>query len=163
MIVVSDTTPLRHLVAIGQVHLLQQLFGRVVVPETVIRELRAEKTPAIVTDWLRQLPQWLVVRTGLERKLSATDNGLDPGELEAIEIALDLASDLILLDDSHARKFALGLGLPVTGTLGVLERADVSGLLPDLPGTLARLEASGFYLSSRLRESMLMRYRSRKR
>ena len=49
----------------------------------------------------------------------------------------------------------------VTGTLGVLERADVIGILSDLPSTLARLEASGFYLSVRLRDSVLARYRSR--
>jgi predicted nucleic acid-binding protein len=51
--------------------------------------------------------------------------------------------------------------LPVTGTLGVLERADVVGILSDLPSTLIRLEASGFYLSVRLRDSVLARYRSR--
>jgi predicted nucleic acid-binding protein len=51
--------------------------------------------------------------------------------------------------------FALRRQLPVTGTLGVLERADVVGLLADLPSTLARLEASGFYLPTRLRESVL--------
>jgi predicted nucleic acid-binding protein len=49
----------------------------------------------------------------------------------------------------------------VTGTLGVLERADVVGLLSDLPSTLAWLEASGFYLSTRLPESVLARHRNR--
>jgi hypothetical protein len=43
----------------------------------------------------------------------------------------------------------------------VLERADVVGLLSDLLSTLARLEASGFYLSARLRESVLARHRNR--
>jgi predicted nucleic acid-binding protein len=51
--------------------------------------------------------------------------------------------------------------LPVTGALGVLERADVVGFLSDLPSTLARLEASGFYLSTPLRESVLARHRNR--
>jgi predicted nucleic acid-binding protein len=45
--------------------------------------------------------------------------------------------------------------------LGVLERADVLGLLPDFRQTLAALEASGFYLSARLHEAALQRYRDR--
>ena len=43
----------------------------------------------------------------------------------------------------------------------VPERADVVGLLSNLPSRLARLEASGFYLSARLRESVLARHRIR--
>lgn len=65
------------------------------------------------------------------------------------------------MDEADGRSLALGLGLPVTGTLGLLERADVLGVLADLPATLADLEASGFYLSARLRESVLVRYRRR--
>jgi predicted nucleic acid-binding protein len=65
------------------------------------------------------------------------------------------------MDDREGRSFATNRHLPVTGTLGVLERADVVGILSDLPSTLARLEASSFYLSVRLRDSVLTRYRSR--
>jgi predicted nucleic acid-binding protein len=65
------------------------------------------------------------------------------------------------MDDREGRLFALRRQLPVTGTLGVLERADVVGLLSDLPSTLAWLEASGFYLSTRLPESVLARHRNR--
>ena len=124
MIVVSDTTPLRHLIAIGKVDLLRKVYGAVVVPTAVWSELKAESTPAAVKSWLQNAPDWLQVREPL-------------------------------------RVLALGLGLPVTGTLGLLERADILGLLPDLPATLADLEASGFYLSARLRESVLDRYRRR--
>ena len=44
----------------------------------------------------------------------------------------------------------LGLGLPVIGTLGVLERADLAGFLSDFAGTVAHLESRGLYLSRRL-------------
>jgi predicted nucleic acid-binding protein len=88
-------------------------------------------------------------------------DALDPGEREAIQLASELSADLLLMDDREGRSFALRCQLPVTGTLGVLERADVVGLLSDLPSTLARLEASGFYLSTRLREPVLARHRNR--
>ena len=121
MIVVSDTTPLRHLIAIGEAELLASLYGTVIVPRAVWAELQAEAT----------------------------------------RLAAELRADLLLMDDREGRSFALRRQLPVTGTLGVLERADVVGLLSDLPSTLARLEASGFYLSARLRDSVLARHRSR--
>ena len=67
----------------------------------------------------------------------------------------------MLMDDRDGRRLALRLGLPVSGTLGVLERAEVQGLITDLPMVLEQLEASGFYLSDRLREAMLERHRLR--
>ena len=72
-----------------------------------------------------------------------------------------MKADLLLMDEADGRSLALGLGLPVTGTLGLLERADVLGVIADLPAALADLEASGFYLSARLREAVVDRYRRR--
>ena len=51
MIVVSDTTPLRHLIAIGEAELLPKLYGTVIVPGAVWAELQAEATPLIVKTW----------------------------------------------------------------------------------------------------------------
>jgi predicted nucleic acid-binding protein len=162
VIVVSDTTPLRHLIAVGEVDLLSKLYGTVIVPRAVITELQAEATPPKVRAWLDAPPGWLQVR--YPRMAIPNDpalDALDAGEREAIQLASELRADLLLMDDREGRAFALHLELPVTGTLGVLERADVTGMLPDLPSTLARLEASGFYLSTRLRDSVLARYRKR--
>jgi predicted nucleic acid-binding protein len=162
MIVVSDTTPLRHLIAIGEAELLASLYGTVIVPRAVWAELQAEATPLAVKIWLAAPPAWLEVRSSHSALSdeSALD-ALDAGEREAIQLAAELRADLLLMDDREGRSFALRRQLPVTGTLGVLERADVVGLLSDLPSTLARLEASGFYLSARLRDSVLARHRSR--
>src|ERR1035437_10129982 len=155
MIVVSDTTPLRHLVAIGEAELLPRLYGTVIVPGAVWAELQAEATPVMVKTWLevRSSPVSLPYDPALD--------ALDAGEREAIQLASELGADLLLMDDREGRSFAMRHQLPVTGTLGVLERADVVGILSDLPSTLIRLEASGFYLSVRLRDSVLARYRSR--
>jgi predicted nucleic acid-binding protein len=162
MIVVSDTTPLRHLIAIGEAELLSKLYGTVIVPGAVWTELQAEATPLVVKTWLADPPDWLQVRSSTVSVPSdpALD-ALDAGEREAIQLASELQADLLLMDDREGRSFAIRRQLPVTGTLGVLERADVVGILGNLPSTLARLEASGFYLSVRLRDSVLARYRSR--
>lgn len=63
MIVVSDTTPLRHLVAIGEAELLPRLYGTVIVPGAVWAELQAEATPVMVKTWLADAPNWLEVRS----------------------------------------------------------------------------------------------------
>ena len=161
MIVVSDTTPLRHLIAIDEVDLLHKLFGTVVVPTAVLLELRAERTPPIVKQWLDSVPAWLEVRTSAVPPSARGEEILDAGELAAIGLATELHADLLLIDDREARLFALRLGLPVTGTLGVLEQADEENLLPDLRATLKALESSGFYLSVHLREAMLERHHVR--
>ena len=162
MIVVSDTTPLRHLIAIGKVDLLRRVYGAVVVPVAVWSELQAESTPPAVKAWLQSAPAWLQVRRAREPQPGDTSlDNLDDGEREAIRLAVELKADLLLMDEAEGRSLALGLGLPVTGTLGLLERADVLGVLADLPVTLADLEASGFYLSARLRDAVLDRYRRR--
>src|ERR1019366_5407931 len=66
MIVVSDTTPLRHLIAIGKVDLLRRVYGAVVVPVAVWSELQAQSTPSAVKAWLQSAPDWLQVRRARE-------------------------------------------------------------------------------------------------
>ena len=142
--------------------LLLRVYGSVVVPEAVWSELQAESTPSAIKAWLQSAPDWLQVRRAREPVPGDTSlDNLDDGEREAIRLAVELKADLLLMDEADGRSRALGLGLPVTGTLGLLERADVLGMLADLPAALADLEASGFYLSARLRESVLGRYRRR--
>lgn len=61
MIVIADTSPINFLVIIGQERLLPDLFGRVIIPEAVLRELRASATPQIVQAWVVNIPEWLEV------------------------------------------------------------------------------------------------------
>jgi len=53
----------------------------------------------------------------------------DPGEVEAISLALELAADLLLADDRKARTVARSRNLAVAGTVGVLELAAQRGLV----------------------------------
>lgn len=63
MIAVSNTTPLRYLLAIGQAHLFFQLFEKVFVPSAVFEELSAPGAPEIVRHQILSSPAWLEVRT----------------------------------------------------------------------------------------------------
>ena|ERR1700687_5835072 len=59
---VSNTTPLRYLIAIEQEHLLGQLFEKVFVPVAVHEELTDAKTPETVRRRVLALPAWFEVR-----------------------------------------------------------------------------------------------------
>src|ERR1017187_4448590 len=107
MIVVSDTTPLRHLIAIDEAELLPRLYRTVIVPGAVWAELQAEATPPMVKTWLADAPAWLEVRTSPESfpRDPALD-ALDAGEREAIQLTSELGADLLLMDDREGRSFA---------------------------------------------------------
>ncbi len=62
MIVVADTTPINYLVLTGHDGLLPKLFGQVLIPREVLRELRAEATPHAVREWIKSPPDWVEIR-----------------------------------------------------------------------------------------------------
>jgi predicted nucleic acid-binding protein len=75
--------------------------------------------------------------------------GIDPGEAAAIKMALDLRADLLLVDDRNGRRVAARLGVPVIGTLGVLEQAAVQGYIT-LSSALERLLMTDYRIDKRL-------------
>jgi predicted nucleic acid-binding protein len=54
---------------------------------------------------------------------------LDLGERQALELALEIHADLILLDDKVARRVAFRENFHVKGTLGILADAAKANLL----------------------------------
>lgn len=81
MLVISDTSPLSALLLAGRDALLKQIFDRVVIPPAVEKELlRAHAA----------LPAWIEILSPPDIPLSVSEAGLDPGETEAIALALEL-------------------------------------------------------------------------
>lgn len=153
MLVISDTSPLNILVRIDQVNIMPSLFGQVWVPPVVVEELSHAGTPQVVRDWMATRPSWLKVQAPaiIDERIP-----LDAGERAAICLARELKADLLLLDDQKARRFAQREGLPITGTLGILELAAAQGLLT-LSETVQRLQATDFRLANYLLEEALER------
>ena len=112
MIVVADTGPINYLILSGHIGLIHELYGSVLLPPAVHRELIHAKTPALVRDWALNLPRWVDIR-------SPSDNSrfqdLGPGEREAIVLALDVTADFVLMDESMGRRTAVAVGIAVKG------------------------------------------------
>jgi predicted nucleic acid-binding protein len=157
MIVVADTSPLNYLVLIDEVELLPALFEQVLLPLAVFQELCHPKTPLKVREWAASLPDWLEVRSAGPVPNPALSE-LDPGEREAIQLALELGIVTVLMDEAEGRRLAEGLHLEVRGTLGVLERGAKLGKT-DFLQALSKLERTSFRVSPAVRAAFLSRNR----
>lgn len=144
MIVVADATPLQYLVRMKAIHVLLPLYHRVLVPQSVARELQQNNTPATVRAWIAQPPAWCEIRS--DPPADPTLAFLDPGERAAIALAESLAADRLLMDERKGRTEAKRRHLPVTGTLGVLAEAHVAGLL-DFEKAIFQLRQTNFYVN----------------
>ena len=80
---------------------------------------------------------------------------LDKGEAEAIVLATEKDSDLIILDESLGRFHAKHVGLKVTGTIGVLLKAKQLGYVKELKPLLFELRTKNVWLSDGFIESIL--------
>jgi predicted nucleic acid-binding protein len=140
-------------------NVLEPLYARVIVPESVVEELSQTGTPAPVQVWIRQPPSWLEVRA--DPPSDPTLDFLDPGERAALGLAEALNADELLIDEQAGRAEAERRGLHVTGTLGVLADAYVAGLI-DFDRALARLRSTNFRLSAEVERLVRRRMEAEK-
>ena len=158
MLVVSDTSPVLNLATIGRLDLLYQQFGKVWLPQAVTDELRIEQdlpgSAAVRQAWQAG---WLASEPVKDRvRVALLQRDLDPGEAEAIALALQKRADWLLLDERDARRVAKSLGLKVTGVLGILLRARLAGQLPSLREAMDQLrDLADFRISADLYTEML--------
>ena len=151
-LVVSNTSPIVNLAAIGQLSLLQQLYGRLFIPEEVFVEivLRGAGQPGSAEvqtySWFERRQ---VTNTSLLRRIIQQHPLLDQGEAEAIVLALELGAERILLDETEGRAAAIRMGLLVTGVLGTLKEAKQRNLIPAVKPLMDDLiQIAGFWIDN---------------
>lgn len=136
IIVVSDTSPITNLIKIGELRLLNQLFGKVIIPLEVFNELcqiESQKEELAGNAWIETA---ILSDAALKNELSAN---LDAGEAEAIALAVELKADFLLMDEQKGRAAAENRGLKVIGILGVLIQAKNNNLIAHVKPLLERL------------------------
>ncbi len=152
MIIISDTSPINYLLLIGQIDLLPSLFEQIIIPEVVRDEMLSPDAPLSLQQWIANPPFWLVVQT--VSKLDATLSFLDPGEQAAITLAQTLPTSLLIIDERLGRQIARERGIPIIGTVGILDNAADRGLV-NLEEAITRLQQTNFRISRRIIQSLL--------
>lgn len=91
---------------------------------------------------------WIEVVSPANRPLvDLLQMDLHNGESETIALAVQLAADIVFLDESEARRIARVYGLSITGVIGVLIRAKHEGRILSLQEELDRLRNdAGFWI-----------------
>ena len=142
-VVIADSSCLIGLSKIGELDLLRQLFGQVLVPKAVYHEVvvrganRPGASELAAASWIEvcEIKDQLALRT-----LKLT---LGVGESEAIILASEKSADYLILDDWKARQIALGLEFPVVSTTAILSKTSEKGLLAGLPMAKKNLRLDG--------------------
>jgi predicted nucleic acid-binding protein len=142
------------LVLINHIEILPRLFETILVPDAVDAELRNPLAPAVVQAWASPLPSWVEVKQVPDAPDDAALRPLGEGERAAIVRALSIHADLVLIDERKGTRVAIDKGLDVTGTLGILQRAALRGLL-NLPEAFDRLKQTNFRYQQEIMDKLL--------
>ena len=146
-LVVSNTGPIIALSLIRKLDLLPALFSECVVSDQVHREILAGGPRGAGVTTYQKAP-WIKVAT-LSRPLEPLLRSfLHDGESSAIQLAVELSSDCVLMDEQKARKVAREIyGLKVMGSIRVLLEAKRRKLLKRIRPSLQALRDHGYWFA----------------
>jgi len=150
---VSDTGPLITWPRAHRLPLLLEVYPDIVVPKAVAEELEDPRRlfrpghDLLDRGWIRKHELSI-------QKDSTLPRGLGAGEREAIDLARQMNS-MLLIDDWEARKAAEERGIRTTSTLETLALCKKLGLLPAVRPLLEEMIAKGFWLAGDRRARFL--------
>lgn len=153
--VICNTSPLQYLHQIGQLELLPRLVSRIVVPAAVAAELTEGRRLGLDLPVPETL-SWVELREPQSQDVLRLATDLGGGETAVLALALESSDAVVILDDALARRHAEVLGLRLTGTLGVLLDAKRARLVSAVAPLINELQALGFRLSDKTRNSVLL-------
>jgi hypothetical protein len=151
MIIVSDTSPLIHLSACNHLHLLQTLYGQIVIPASVDEEIRLKCKDERIRQQIIEA-SWISSKSATDRKLvNELDDKLGGAEAEAIVLAIELDAELILIDERKGRTTAKQFHLKTGGVLSVLVESKRQHLIKAvIPLIEQMVQLTGFRVSEAL-------------
>lgn len=151
---IVNASPLIFLANAGFLDLLKSAAEEILLPKVVADEIRkGEATELAVravesTEWLR------TVETPEVAPIIQTWD-LGAGESAVISYARAHSGTVAVIDDLAGRRCAEALGIPVTGTLGLVLSAKKRGTIPAARPVLEKLRDNGMYLSNAVLEKAL--------
>ena len=134
-----------NLAIIGQLHLIQELFGEITIPKEVWAELIIEGKGKPGTNKIEKAKWIKVVKVKNDSLVKTLTKDLDVGESAAIALAIERKANLLLLDETDARNLAEFYNLTKTGVLGILMRAKKRNLIKQIKPMLEKLRIQAHF------------------
>jgi predicted nucleic acid-binding protein len=133
--IISDISCFIVLSNINELDLLQKLYGQITT------------TVEIVTEYGEALPEWVTIENVKDtHRQELLEMHPDTAEASVLALALETPDSTIITDDYHVRKIAEKLKLNYTGTIGVIIRAKLKGIIPLIRPLLAKIKQADFRL-----------------
>ena len=155
MKVVCDSTVLIGLAKIGNLELLEKIFGEIFVPNAVFVEV-VERGKGRAGAREVQDARWIRKRTVKDnRTVEMLVAEMGRGEAEVLVLGKELNADWLILDDERARNSAQSAEFHIIGLGGIFLLAKQSGFIPAVKPLLDQLESKNFRLGIRVRKEIL--------
>jgi uncharacterized protein len=148
-LVVSNSSPLIYLAALGDFDLLRALFLEITIPPAVFEEVVVRGAGFPVARFvLAAEGEWVHVRSPSDISEAATlrQRGLHAGESETLALAQEIQSEALLMDDRDATQWSFRLGLNVIRTPGIYRLSKERGFISAVAPKLDDLRRAGFWL-----------------
>ena len=124
---------------VGELELLQKVYGQIIT------------TPEIAAEFGEPLPEWVEIAEVKDKyRQTILELQIDKGESSAIALALETPDSVVISDDYKARKIAERLGVTFTGTIGVIIKAKLNGIIPSVKPIIEKIKQTDFRLSAEL-------------
>ncbi len=137
--IISDTSCFIILSKIEELNLLKSVYGQIIT------------TSDIVEEFGEKLPDWVIVQNVADKsRQRILELQIDRGESSAIALALEIQNSTLILDDFKARKIAQQLGISFTGTIGVIIKAKLNGIIPSIKPYLEKIKETNFRISAEI-------------
>ena len=149
--IIVNSTPLIALAKANKLEILKGMYGHIIIPEAVYKEV-TEKDD-VAAQRIEAAREWIEVckvDPNMDRRMYKAK--LHDGEVEVVLLAQEIGADAVIIDDGAARRTAEYLGLPLTGTLGVMIKAKQRGLLEAVMPVVQQMEQNGIFFSRELKE-----------
>lgn len=139
--------------------ILNQLFGKILVPEAVAEEIQEKENRFKGFSEILQSGFIEVRQIKNESFSKGLKLDIDDGEAEAIVLAKELGSEIILMDELSARSQCKYHGLKPLGSIGCLILARNKGIITAVKPLLDDMRTLGnFWIKESLYESIVQDY-----
>ena len=137
--IIADTSCFIILTNIGEIDLLYKVYGEIIT------------TIDIAIEFGETLPEWVEIISVKDKyRQQLLEIQIDKGESSAIALAMEIPDSTVILDDYKARKIASQLDINFTGTLGIIIKAKLKGIIPSIKPFLEKIKQTNFRLSVEL-------------